>query len=244
MDETEDPAGGEAGASRDGSGGEGSGPEPPSLPGRVVALFVSPGDLFRRLAGQPRWIGAVVLGAFLVAGSTALVPSDLFARAARSALLQAGGAPEGFDAERFASIQKTTAVIGNGVFHALWTAGLAGITTLVFTFLLGDGGRYRQHLAIVAHAGLVPAVGLLLVTPLRIAAGDLTLSLHLGLLLPATDGWLGAFVGGLDLFQIWVLVLIAAGVARLDPRRATGSAVLLLLALQLGVSAVVATVVT
>ena len=70
-----------------------------------------------------------------------------------------------------------------------------------------------DHLAVVAHAFLVPAVSALALVPLKIQAADLRLRLSVGTFLPFLDeGWLSSALGWLDLFGIWGWVLVALGV--------------------------------
>jgi hypothetical protein len=148
--------------------------------------------------------------------------------------------PEGFDPDSFGTIPKTVGVITNGIFWFLGTFVLAGVSSLVFVFLLGDKGRYRQHLSIVGHALLITAVGALLTTPLRIIQGDVQASLNVGLFLPLGEGWAARFFRGLDLFWLWTFVVIGVGAHTLDRRRSLGSAVAVLLLIPLAMAAVFA----
>ncbi len=114
----------------------------------------------------------------------------------------------------------------------LITALMAGIVALLFLFVLGDQGTYRQHLAVVAHSFLIPALGTAALLPLRILARDPQLRLSVGTFLPfLEDGWIATGLGWLDLFALWAWVLVGLGASKLDPERSWGSATSLLLAL-------------
>ena len=63
-------------------GGDGAEPRPPpSLAARLIQVLVSPGKLMASLKEEPRWVGALVLGAALVAAATALIPADIWSEA-------------------------------------------------------------------------------------------------------------------------------------------------------------------
>ena len=50
----------------------------PSLPARLIKVFVSPGELFTALRENPAWFGVLAVGSFLVFLSMFLVPADLW----------------------------------------------------------------------------------------------------------------------------------------------------------------------
>lgn len=217
-------------------GGEPEPGAPPSLPLRVVQVFVSPGRLFAALREDPKWLGALLFGALLVVLSTLLIPGDVWNEMFRRQMLQSGRQmPEGID---FGAIQRVAAVIGGAVFWFVWAFVIAGVTAVIFSFILGDEGRYRQYLSVTAHALLIPALGGLATVPLRIARRDPQLSLNLGLFVPGVEGtYLGSFLTTLDLFLLWGYVVIALGVHQIDRNRSWGSAAAVILCLALLMSA-------
>lgn len=213
----------------------------PPLFRRLVDVFFSPGRLFSALAGEPRWVGALLLGALLSTAALAVVPAEMWADTMRRAILESGQPlPEGFDPSGFGEVQKWLAVVGTAVFWVVMALALAGVTSVLFAFVLGDRGGYREHLAVVCHALLVVAAGSLLLTPLRLVADDLQLTLHLGLFVPVEEGRLARFLGGLDLFWLWTFVVLAVGVHELDRRRSFGVAAALLLLIPVGLAALFA----
>lgn len=210
-----------------------SGAEAPlgPLPVRVLRVFVAPGRLFAALREEPRWVAALLLGAALVVASTALVPGEIWDEMMRRQMLETGQElPEGFD---FGTVQRVAAVVGGAVFWFVWAFLLAGVLSVVFAFVLGDKGRYRQYLAVTAHALLIPALGGLATVPLRILRRDPRLTLNLGLFVDLEPGFLLNFLTALDLFLLWAYVVMAAGVHEIDRRRSWGSATGILLTLAL-----------
>ena len=111
----------------------------------------------------------------------------------------------------------------------------AGLLTLVFHLLLGDEAGYRQYLAVVTHAFLIGALGSLLLVPLRAIQADAQLTLNLGLFLPFdASTYLGRLLRALDLFMIWAWIVVGLGVAALDRRRTSGSAIGIVMVLATG----------
>lgn len=202
---------------------------PGSLPVRVLRVVVSPGRLFEALRTEPRWLGAALLGALVVALSTLLIPGEIWDEMFRRQMLQSGQElPEGMD---LGTVQRVAAVVGGSLFWFIWIFVVAGGLTVVFGFLLGDDGRYRQYLSVTAHALIIPALGGLATVPLRIARRDPQLTLNLGLFVPIESGYFASLLMLTDLFLVWAWVVIGLGVHVIDPRRSWSSATAIVMAL-------------
>lgn len=216
------------------------GPMLPSLPTRLAWVFVSPGQLMARLAERPAWAGALVVSSLLVALSVALIPVDVFMEVNRQAAIERGGDfPEmGDTAMNFMRVFiPLSTVVSTVVFSFVF----AGVYTVIFAFILGDEGSYRQYLAALSHAWFIAALLGLLITPLRISAGDPQLTLNLGLFMPfVPDGYFQSFFRLLDITQIWSTLVIAQGAHAIDRRRSFGSAATILLTITVLVVAVLA----
>jgi hypothetical protein len=212
---------------------------PPPLPRRLLDAFFSPGKMAQDVAAHPRWLGALLVCLALVALSTWLIPPELFAEAQRRAALE-----RGIDfpplTDRALRTFQIIAVAGGSIAFALISLLLSGVYTLIFAFILGDEGRYKQYLAVFAHASFIPALLSVPLAPLRIATGDARLSLNLAsfvLFLP--DGYLLNVLRMMDLTQIWSTLVVALGVHTIDPRRSFGSAASVLLGILLAFALVV-----
>jgi hypothetical protein len=198
---------------------------------RLIQTFVAPGKLAEALAHTPAWALALVVGALLVVAQTVLIPPEVWDAMFRETLLQQSREmPEGFDAG--GTIMRVSAVVGGTVMYFVMTFLFAGIVTLIFAFLLGDEGRYKQYLASLAHAWLIPGLVGLALVPLRISEQNPQLTLNLGTFfyfLP--DGYLQKVFTMLDLSQIWAWLVVAQGAHAIDGRRSVGSAGALLITL-------------
>ncbi len=205
----------------------------PSLPARLVAVLFSPGRLMEQLAETPRWVGALLVSAFLIGLSMALIPTDLFMEVQRQAAMERGvDMPE--MPERAIQAMRVVIPVTTVIFSMVLSFVFSGVYTVIFAFVLGDEGRFTQYLAVVAHAWFIAALFGLLVTPLRISTGDPQFTLNLAsffFFLP--DGYLLNVLRVLDLTQIWSTLVIAQGAHAIDRRRSFSSAAAILLSILL-----------
>lgn len=214
---------------------------PASFPQRVAQTFFSPGVLAEGLVRKPLWGMAFLAGVVLIIAQTALIPADVWNVMLRETMMARGQeVPADFSAG--GTIFRITSVLGGALGYVLMAFLLAGVVTLIFAFIMGDEGRYKQYLAILAHAWLIPAVVGLALVPLKIAQQDVRLTLNLGtFLFFLKDGYLAKLFGLLDLSQAWAWLVVAQGVHAVDPRkRSFGSAAAVLLALFVAMSAIFA----
>jgi hypothetical protein len=209
--------------------GEGRGSEDP-LPGlgrRVLDAFFSPGRLAEALARNPVWGAA--LGIVLLLGTIQLllIPAEIWDQYIREAALERGGEVPPW----MGTFMRYFRVVGAPVAITIYIFVKGGFTALLFAFVLGDDGRFRQYLAMVVHSQLVPmAISVLLVYP-RIVTGNVELTLNVGsffFFLP--EGYWTRMLGALDLTQLWAWIIVAHGAHAIDPRRSLKSGSLVLLA--------------
>lgn len=210
----------------------------PGLPARLVAVFVSPGRLMEQLAEEPRWLGALVVSALLIGLSVTLIPAEVFLEVQRQAALERGVEfpAMGDNAIQFMRVViPVTTVLSSVIFSFVF----AGLYTVIFAFVLGDEGHFRQYLAAVAHAWFIASLFSLLLTPLRISTGDPQFTLNLAsFLFFMPDGYFLNVFRVLDLSQIWSTLVIAQGAHAIDKRRTFGSAATILLMILVAVALV------
>ncbi|MDH5758274.1 MAG: YIP1 family protein [Gemmatimonadota bacterium] len=201
----------------------------PALPVRFLQVFVSPGRLTESLALNPAWAAALVAGAVLMVAQTILIPAEVWETVFREAALQRGNEiPEGFSMN--GNTMRLIGTISGGIMYFIMALLFSGIVTGIFVFLMGDEGRFKQYLAMYAHALLIPGVVGLLLVPLRIAQADPRITLNLGtFLFFLPDGFLLRWATMMDLTQIWAWVVVAVGANAIAPQRGvTGAAVVLI----------------
>ncbi len=197
---------------------------------RVAETFLAPGKLGAALRDQPAWASALFVGAALTFVQVLLIPASVWEAVFRQRALASGRPlPEGFAGGAFMRISAT---VGGGIGYLVMTLVMAGVVTLLFAFILGDEGRFKQYLAVISHAWLIPAILGLLTVPLKIAQQSPTATLNLGsffFFLP--EGYVLKVLTMLDLTQIWAWLVVAAGVHAIDPKRSFKSAASMLIVL-------------
>jgi hypothetical protein len=214
-------------------------PVTPALPRRLFDTFFSPGKMAEAIARDPKWWGALLVSIVLVAISTALIPPELFAEVQRRAALQRGISPPPMSDETLRLI-RIFSVAGGALAMAVITFVMTGLYTLIFAFILGDEGRYRQYLAVMAHASVIPALFSIALVPLRIQTGDPQFTLSIGSFLVFLEPgyWLNVF-RLMDLTQLWSSAVMALGVHTIDRRRGFGSAFAVMVVFMLAVALIV-----
>ena len=195
----------------------------PGLFSRYVQVFFSPDDLFQGLRTRPYWVGAVLLGSGLAAvGVMLLTPDIMLATVREQALASGQPLPPEFEdlLAEWAGVVRYIIGAATFVFWPLIPVVSAGVVTVIFAFLIGHEGTYKQYLAVVAHAHLVTATAAVLVAPLRIAMEDAQVLISLGSFAPFLEpGYLLRFLSLLDLFGIWAWLLVGLGAARIARKK-------------------------
>lgn len=215
------------------------GPLPP-LPVRVGQTLFSPTELFRALAARPVAAGALVLGAVLLALSNLALPVEVFEEAARTQALELDQDLP-VDPATMGRIMKVGSIFGSAIVWPIIALVSAGIYALVLMFGFGFQGTYRQYLSVTAHAMLIPALGALLLIPLRMMASDPQLSLSLAsIVFFLEEGYVYRFLSYLDLFGLWSYVLVGLGAAVVDGTRPARTAIGVTVGLAVLLSALIA----
>jgi hypothetical protein len=199
------------------------------LPGRLLGVIFSPRDTFTRIVARPRWIGALAVVTVVV---SALTFTFLRTEVGQAALLdQQVRQMENFgmqiDAEQYARMEQglpmAAAITGVAplVTIPIFTLVFAGIVLAVFNAMLGGSATFKQVAAVLAHSGAVSMLQHLFVTPLNYARESMSSATNLGVLVPFLDegNIVARFLGTIDLFIVWWLLVLAIGLGVLYRRR-------------------------
>ena len=197
---------------------------------RLFDTVFSPGKMAANVAEYPKWGAALLVAGLLVALQTALIPMDVLMATQRQAALESGQDIAEMP-EVFLTIMRFVFPLFGLVGAALMTFFFSGLYTLIFAFVLGDEGRYRQYLAVTAHAWFVPAMIGLLIVPLKIINEDPQLTLNLGTFIYLPEGYWSTVLRMMDITWIWSALIIAQGARAIDQRRSFGSAASILIGL-------------
>ena len=209
--------------------------EPPPRPNffkRVWMVFAQPADLFRALAANPAWFPMAAFVALVAAVGMAVIPAEAFYETF-TATMPPEQVAEMRDVPLFWI--KWPWVVGIMLLGPVGPVFLSLVSYVIFVFMRGDKATFKQHLCVMAHAGIITAIGSLLVAPIKIATMNVQETLALGDLTPFLDGYLYNVLSLLDLFALWATVVAGLGLSVIDPRRRWGptAAVLVLVYLVL-----------
>jgi hypothetical protein len=222
-----------------------------SLAARLIGVIFSPGDTFRSIVAHPAWLGAMLAVVLVIGGgnfvllSTEVGQQALLDQQIRSS--EAWGrtvtAEQQEGMERMLPTMRYITLGTTLVLAPVITFALAGLLLAVFNAGLGGDATYKQVLAVVTHAGAVSIISTLFTLPLNYAKESLSGATNLAVFAPFLDeGSLAArFLGMIDLFLVWWVVVLAIGLAVLYRRRTTPVA-LSLLGAYVGIAAVIAVV--
>lgn len=211
------------------STGTGTVPAPAGLLSRFVGIITSPKATFQNVVAHPRWFGMFALTIAIVLVCTA---GPMFTEWGRQAALdQQVQVMESFGAtvndEMYAQMQSRmqiapyTTGAGVLVMSVLMLLIVSGILFAVFNAAMGGNATFKQLLAVVVHAGVISALAQLFAAPLNYARGSMSSATNLAVLLPMLDesSFVAQFLGMIDLFMVWYVVVLAIGLGVLYNRR-------------------------
>jgi hypothetical protein len=196
----------------------------PSMPWyrRIIAVFVAPGELFGHLSDRPDWILPTIVGVVIILLIMAVLAPRVILPMQEEAMMERLSSrpdvsPEEIDAMRQrvrGPIAMVSTLAGTAIMHPVALVIQAAVFYWVF-LILGGELTYRKALSVAAYASLIAVLGVVLNAPLRILKESLFAGTNLGILLPPESE--GTFFHTLlvqvDLFTIWRLLVIAAGMA-------------------------------
>jgi Yip1 domain len=200
-----------------------------SLPARVVGILTSPRETFADVVARPRWFGMMAL----VLVVTALCFGVFFwTQVGQTAFLdqaveQARKAGREIPEAQWAVTQKMATYmwiiypVATFVFAPVFWLIVCGLLFAVFNAALGGTATFRQLWAVFIHSTAVSVVQQLLVWPMNYARESMSSATNLAVFLPMLDesSFLAKFLGAIDLFLIWWIVVLSIGLGVLFKRK-------------------------
>jgi len=205
--------------------------------GRIVGIFFSPKATFEDIVRKPSWLLPIIVSTILAIVSTVVLNQRInwrdyilqqIDKSPRAAQLST----EQKEKQAEISAKFTTyAVYGGGVVGSVLLALIVGVAMmLAYNLLAGAGATFSQSFAIAAHAFLVGIVNtpifllVLLLRPPGTVDPENPVATNLAAFLPEESAkWLFSLCKSIDIFTIWMLVLLAIGFATVNPRKLKGS---------------------
>lgn len=197
---------------------------------RLTGVIFSPQATFTRIVARPRWIGALAVVTVVISLATFAFLSTEVGQAAwlDQQVRQSEAFGRAMTADEYAGMEKNIApyvgYIGGGsvlVMVPVVSMILSGILLAVFNALLGGAATFKQTAAVMSHAGAVSVIQQLFIFPLNYARESLSSATNLGLFVPFLDesNIVSRFLGTIDLFIVWWLVVLAIGLGVLHRRK-------------------------
>ena len=211
----------------------------PPLWQRLLDAFFNPGKMGEYLAANPAWFSALLVVGVIIGFQFFLIPPEVFEAVQREAALEAGREPPEMSEAALGVIRLVTPIFAI-ISTMLFTCIFAGIYTFVFAFILGDEGKFKQYLSILAHASIITAVVGLAMTPFRISTSNPQLTVNMAsFFFFLEDGYLIGVLTAIDLSQVWATLIVAMGATKIDSQRSFGSAAGVLLGFVLVIALIV-----
>jgi hypothetical protein len=196
---------------------------------RLIGVIFSPKDTFARIVARPAWVGALAVVTLVVAVLTfAFLSTEVGQSAWLDQQVRQTEAFSGQVTEQQYSMFETMAPSvrywGGGftlLMVPLFNLIFAGIALAVFNALLGGSASFKQVAAVLAHSGAVSLVQQIFIFPLNYARESMSSATNLGLFVPFLDegNFVARFLGTIDLFIIWWLLVLAIGLGVLYRRK-------------------------
>jgi hypothetical protein len=199
-----------------------------SVPGRVLNVFLEPNRAFADIAAHPGWWVPMIL---LMAASTAYMAafsSRVGWERYLGQQLETNKQTQDMPADQRERIVQTQAKFVGPVATVAAVVGtpismcvIAGVMMFIFGTLLGTTVKFRQALGVVSHAFLpnVVATGAFLAVLFVKDPADFDVKnpagFNLGFYLDphTSSAWLVSLGSSIDVFSIWVILLLATGMA-------------------------------
>ena len=196
---------------------------------RFIGIVTSPKETFQSVAAHPRWFGMLLLVTVIVAVCAALPLTTDAGREAslRQQVEQRESLGMEVNDQMYEGMRRTLPflpyITGGSVlvFSPVMTLVVAGLLFLVFNVIMGGDATFKQMFAVLAHAGVISALGQLFTGPLNYFRGAVTSATNLAVLLPMVEpsSFIGRVLAMTDLFLIWYILVLAIGLAVLHRRK-------------------------
>lgn len=216
--------------------------------GRVIGVFLSPGATFADIVRRPTWILPVILMAILGIAVAFVMNQKVNWRDFASKKIEESPRAANLPAEQKEKQIEMSAKVSPIFTYVIGACGaiiavlvVAAVMLLAYNLIGGAGANFRVAMGVVSHAYLVTLISGLLFLLVLFLKDPSTLDLenpvatNIGAFLPeSTPKALLALGRSIDIFNIWVLILISIGFKAFNPKKLKTNA----LSIAIGVFAV------
>ncbi len=205
-------------------------PNPPakSFLARLIGVFFSPGETFADIAQRPDFMGPLVLAMVVsIAFSETLLAKIGMERIIRMSIERSGRASS-MSADQMNQAVQQGAKIGGIITHVSGVLGpgiflliLAGIGILILVPVFGAKANFKTVFSVTCYAYLPAVLGHLITIPVMIFGDPETFNIQTPM--PSNPGFfldpqtaskaLYAFASSVDIFTIWLLIVLSIGLS-------------------------------
>jgi hypothetical protein len=199
------------------------------LGARIWGVLTSPKETFADIVARPRWFGmmavAILVSAICTGGflATPVGQQAYLDNQVRTTEQFGGEVTEAAYAqmESMAKYAAPITVVSMLVFVPLMWSIFAGILFAVFSAALGGDSSFKQVFAVMAYSSAVTVVQQIFVTPLNYVRESMSSATNLAVFLPMLEesSFLAKFLGMVDLFLVWWVVVLSIGLGVLYKRK-------------------------
>ena len=201
----------------------------PALPGllsRFIGIITAPTATFAHVVRQPKVAGMLFLVGLIIGLAQGIPQMTERGRAAtlemqvqqmeRFGMTVTDEMYQQMDARSRTPLAAVLTIVGTMVSMPIGAVVMSVLLWVVFNAILGGTATFKQVMAVLVHSMAVSALGALFAAPIMYARGVMSSGVaNLAALLPMLDetSFLAKFLGMIDLFLIWWLVVLAIGLA-------------------------------
>ena len=205
----------------------GAAPAPMGLIARAIGIITSPRATYTSVVAYPKWFGMLALSA---GGLGLLIGGFLLTKVGQEAWLDAAlNSPFSgqVNDQQIQAMERMAPYVGYGtvvymlVLVPIFMAVIAGLLYAIFNAAMGGNATFKQVFTVVIHTGPIGLLSQLFTVPLNYFRGTMTSATTLSVLLPMLPegSFLSRFLGMIDLFLIWQVIVLSIGLAVLYRRR-------------------------
>ena len=203
----------------------GATPAPKSLASRFIGIITAPRATYESIVAHPQWFGMLALTTLVI---IVLVGGFMFTKVGQDAWFDAATNRPGITEQQLQGMEKIVPFLGYVtaasmlIFMPLVVVIISGILFAIFNAALGGNATFKQVLTVVVHAGPIGVLAQLFTVPMNYMRGTMTSATNLYVLVQSfvdETTFAGRFLGTIDLFLVWQLIVLSMGLAVLYRRR-------------------------
>ena len=190
----------------------------PTLLERARDTFFAPGRLFASLSADAPFAGVLALATVIAMAAVASEPAEFYLAQMEDPVNRRGApveitSPPG----QVVLWGRLMAMFSAAVGHPLLALAGAGVLTLLFRGIGRGEGDFRRYLVIASHGLLITSAGMFAAVLLRAITSNPDALPTIGTVLGLSDAApAGRILHSLNLFTLWMLAVVGAGVAAVE----------------------------